>query len=287
MKKALFLYSPMTGNGKFIKKLDLVKSRLRLIYDELDIRQTTSVEDLIYTSRTACGKYDYLIFAGGDGTFNNVVNAISDEPIRPILGYIPAGTINDCGRNFGINGNINEALNILEFGEQYSFDIGHVNDNYYFAYMSAFGSFSDISYVANAKRKKSFGKIAYYFIAIREAFKMKSFKVNILADGVSYSAKVPFVLLLNGKYVGGFLVNKKSLNNDGYFDLFLTKPGIFNGLIHYLLFKVRTTHIKAKHLVITPEKEYFWCLDGEKGPLGTIDITNIPLHLVIMSKRRK
>jgi DNA (cytosine-5)-methyltransferase 1 len=35
---------------------------------------------------------------GGDGTLNEVVNGISEQPNRPKLGVIPMGTVNDFGR---------------------------------------------------------------------------------------------------------------------------------------------------------------------------------------------
>ena len=68
--------------------------------------QTKSSEDTINVARESCGKYDALVFSGGDGTFNDVVTGVAPMEKRPILGYIPSGTVNDIARNLSISRNI-------------------------------------------------------------------------------------------------------------------------------------------------------------------------------------
>ena len=49
----------------------------------------------IEAERALSSHYDLLIAAGGDGTLNEVVNGIAEQPNRPKLGIIPMGTVND------------------------------------------------------------------------------------------------------------------------------------------------------------------------------------------------
>lgn len=91
----LFLYNPNSGKGKLLKKLDYIKQKLCEVYQQVTIIATESMEDTILKAKLACGSYDVLAFSGGDGTFNNIVNAVAGEKKRPILGYIPSGTVND------------------------------------------------------------------------------------------------------------------------------------------------------------------------------------------------
>lgn len=282
--KVLFLYSGATGKGDVLKKIDYICSYLKKTFGEVDIVKTQSKEHLYNIAKSSCGVYDSLIFTGGDGSFNDVINAISTEKKRPVLGYIPSGTINDIAKNFGIQKSIRKSLEIIKNGHTSKFDICKIN-NQYFAYVAAIGSFADIAYSTKRQRKKKLGKIAYYFKAIGEAMAPKTVKAVITIDGVTKQISTPFILILNGRNVGGFLVNQTSDNSDGLFDLFLTKPGWFNGLVHYLFFKMKTTHYKCSSVSIHTDQEMAWCIDGEKGPVGDVAITNLHLHLTIYSKK--
>lgn len=270
--KALFLYSEATGTGQVNRHLDEVKRRLSSIFEQLDVVMTTSMEDGIVKARGACGVYDALIFSGGDGTFNHIASSLIGLENVPTLGYINGGTVCDIGRNFGIHGSFRRALKIIEEGHTCGFDMGRINDMY-FTYVAAIGAYADIPYVTPRKYKKRIGRIAYYFRAIGAAFVPKKIECHIVADGKEYDIKTPFILCLSGKNVGGFPVNsRRSSIHDGKFELYLTRPGLFNGLLHYLLFKMRTVKIVATDIKINVTYPLPWDLDGEKGPMGDVHI---------------
>lgn len=270
--KALFLYSEATGMGQVNRHLGEVKRRLQGVFDTLDVIKTSSMEDGMERAAASCGVYDALIFSGGDGTFNHIASALVGKKNPPTLGYINGGTVCDIGRNFGIHGSYKRALRIIEEGHSTSFDMGRINDMY-FTYVAAIGAFADIPYVTPRKYKKRIGRIAYYFRAVGEAFAPKKIHTHIVADGKEYDVHTPFILCLNGKNVGGFPINtRESSIHDGKFELFLTKPGLFNGLLHYLLFKMRTVKILAKDIHIAVQYPLPWDLDGEKGPMGDVHI---------------
>ena len=284
--KALFLYSDATGTGKVLKNIEKVKARLAAAFEILEPKKIASIEEGCALAKEACGEYDYLIVAGGDGTFHHIVNAIAREERQPILGYINAGTICDIGVNFGIKGSYKRALRILEDGAITSFDLGEINGTF-FTYVAAVGSYADIPYVTPRKYKKRLGRLAYYFVAVKEAFVPKKIPVHVVCDGKAYDLKVPFLLLLSGKRVGGFPVNRlSSAIDDGKMELFLTKPGLFNGLIHYLFFKTRTLSLTGSEFEISVQYPFPWCLDGEAGPVGDVRITVHPRKMRIFCSRR-
>lgn len=284
--KALFLYSNATGTGKVFANIEKVKARLSASFSSLDCHMTTSQEEGCELAKQACGKYDYLVIAGGDGTFHHVVNAIAREKNPPVLAYINAGTICDIGANFGIKGSYKRALRIIEEGNVTSFDLGEVN-GIFFTYVAAVGTFADIPYVTPRKYKKRLGRLAYYFVAVKEAFVPKKVPVHVECDGQTYDLKVPFLLLLSGKNVGGFLVNKrKSSISDGKMELYLTKPGLFGGLVHYAFFKARTKVLVGSKFHISVDYPFPWCLDGEEGPVGDVDILVHPRKLRILCDKK-
>ena len=285
-KKALFLYSDATGRGQVNKRLDFVLSSLKKSYPELDVKKTSSMEEGMELAKQSCGVYDALIFAGGDGTFHHMINALAGCENIPTIGYLNGGTIGDIGTNFGIHRNLKKALRIIEEGYTTGFDLGKIGDTY-FAYVAAIGVFADIPYVTKRAYKKRLGRIAYYFKAVGDAFKPKAIPVRIEADGKVYEQSVPFLLCLNGKNVGGFRVNRtQSRIHDGIFELYLTKPGIFNGLLHYLFFKTRTTKIYASKFDIQIEYPLPWDLDGEAAMEGSISIEAVDSKMRIFCAKK-
>ena len=284
--KALFLYSDVTGIGTVNRHLTEVQKSLSETFDALDIHKTASLEDAIAKAVDSCGKYDALIISGGDGTFNNIIGALVGKKDAPTIGYINGGTICDVGKNFGIHGSFRRALRIIKEGYTCGFDVGRVNDSY-FTYVAAIGAFADIPYVTKRKYKKRLGRIAYYFRAIGAALVPKKIHCHVVADGREYDLDVPFILCLSGKNVGGFRVNSNSSSiHDGKFELFLTKPGIFNGLLHYLFFKMRTTKIVASRFQIDVQYPLPWDLDGEKGPSGNVHIEAVDSGLAIFCAKK-
>lgn len=285
MQKALFLYSSLTGHGSILKKLDYVKGRLNRVFDILDCRDCESQATLMEAARSAVGVYDVLVFAGGDGTFNHVAAALAKEKNPPVLGYISAGTLGDVGRNFGIPRSIKKSLDIIEKGQTQNFDLGKVNDSY-FVYMAAIGAYSDIAYEARRKEKKRIGRFAYYRMAVARAFKKIRVRAKVTINGETKEGTYPFLMVLNGKKVGGFRVNKKSAIDDGKMELFLTKNGFFNGLLHYLGRKTAMKYTFSDSIVVETDSDSVWCLDGEKGPLGNAEISIQKTHLRVYCREK-
>ena len=89
---------------------------------------------------------------------------------------------------------------------------------------------------------------------------------------------------LEPKVMGGFLVNKKGVINDGKMEFFAASEGPFNGLTHYL-FHHKVAVISSDCFLLKTSEPGPWCLDGEKGPEGQILITCHPKALRIFSKK--
>ena len=281
MKKALFLYSELTGVGFKKKRISKAIERLGEVF-VLTARKTSTLEELKEQAKEACSDFEVLIVAGGDGTFHQVINVVAKENRQPILGFLNAGTMGDVAANFGSSHSFWKGLRIIEKGCTSPLDLCLAND-IYFAYMAAVGAYSDIAYLAQRRKKKAFGKLAYYALAIREAFKKRRVKLTLEAEGERLTYDGPFLLLMNGKRVGGFYVNRGGDPNDGLFDVYMTPKGLFNGLLRYLSPK-KSWSFAASSIKIEPEGELAWCLDGEKYVFGTLNIKICQSKLIVFSQ---
>lgn len=83
----LFLYHPTSGKGKVAKKIGYIRKTLLAHFESVDIVATESGEDMTLHARSGAEKYDVILFSGGDGTFNRVLQGIGEKDVR--LGYIP------------------------------------------------------------------------------------------------------------------------------------------------------------------------------------------------------
>ena len=92
--KCLFIYNPLSGkNKKLMKRMDYIEKKLKEKYKVVDIVPTQYAGHAIDLAKSSCGKYDALIFSGGDGTFSEVIKGIGESKKAPTLGFIPSGTI--------------------------------------------------------------------------------------------------------------------------------------------------------------------------------------------------
>lgn len=284
-RSALFLYSRHTGLARVRRKLPKIIEHLKNVFASLEVVETTSMEHGQRLAVEACGKYDVLIVFGGDGTIRNIIDVLAEKENTPILGYINGGTTCDFGHNFGVKGKQKRALRIIEEGRIAEFDVGKINDEH-FGYVAAVGAFADIPYVTKRKYKKRIGSLAYYFKAVKEALIPDAVEGVLHVDGKDIPFKTPFLLCLSGRRVGGFQVSSGSKTDDGELELYITRPGAFNGLLHYLFFKVRTDCYRSSHFKIDINYPNPWDLDGEKGPVGSVEITCLKRKLRIFCAKQ-
>lgn len=283
--KVLYLYSDKTGVAKSKRKVDKLNNKLKEIYQDLTIKKTKDLEDFKNSILEASGVYDTIIVAGGDGTLKYAVGVLMliNKEKRPTLGYIPTGTVNDAGKAVGIRGSVRQALKVLKKGNTDYVDICKVN-NEYFNFVCAAGAFSDISYVVKRGYKKFLGKLAYYFYAVSQVFKKREIECEVETKDQKFTVETPFIMVMNSRNVGGFPVNFDFSVKDGLVEVYITKPGLFNGLLHYAFFKVKTTKLKVDYIKITLNKDEYWCFDGERGDKKSVEISVLKQELKVIGK---
>ncbi len=105
-------------------------------------------------------------------------------------------------------------------------------------------------------------------------------------DGKQTQYTGPFLLLMNGRRVGGFYVNRKGKADDGKLEVYCTPKGLFNGLLRYLFSKKKWS-FSAADLRIESEKELSWCLDGEKYVFSALDIKSCHSKISVFCREKQ
>lgn len=250
----------------------------------------------------ACGAYSVLVFAGGDGSFNEVLNGVSERENRPVLGYIPTGTVNDIAHSLGIpRYNIKKALKTLLKSGEVELDVMKVNDAYAEYEISA-GALTSCSYKAPRSEKIKFGKVAYAFEMLRHNMKFKDFMLTVESGGKTLSANCEFALVINSRSVAGMPVNPAAVLDDGEVELLLVKQvfkprwyhkaAAFLHIMHFFAFGYKHARkgvyekIKGNSFVIKAPENLVWNYDGEEGASGDIKISVLNKHIKVLAPNK-
>ena len=219
-------------------------------------------------------RFDLAVCCGGDGTLNEVITGMMHQPLPLKLGYIPVGTANDLATTLHIKKNPLDAAADIMKGAEFIHDIGQFNDRY-FAYIAAFGTFSDISYSTSQSMKRSLGKMAYILQAVKKVGDIKPHHVKITLDGTVIEDDFVMGAVTNStSFAGVFRLRESELRlDDGIFEVLLIKPPknpieltkIMDQLLHKKYDSNFVSLYHAKEISFETESETPWCLDGELG----------------------
>jgi len=279
LKRTLLIYNPASGRQVFKKHLSNIEKRFQENNHHLDVFQTEYPRQATEIAYRACQeRYDYLIIAGGDGTFNECLNGIMKSEYRPIIGHLPAGTGCDIANTLGIKKNIDKALDVFFSNHMVLMDVVKANDRY-FTYVSGNGAFIDISYVTDSKMKKKFGWIAYIFKALEELFTIPKMPMKATYDNGVCEGVFSLILIINSKLVAGMNLIYKPILDDGKVDVVMYRNIYPFNWISYLgsyFFPFWSTPLikrfRTSELKIETTTKSRWNIDGESGGVGNQNI---------------
>lgn len=280
--KALLIYNPVSGHHKINKKISTIKDELAKTYDVLDVVQSNSKDDFVKVLEEEILNYDDYIICGGDGSINMAINVVARFPKRPRLAFLPFGTLNDAMRNLGCSTNFKKALKTIKNHKVEAVDIVCLNDEKYFSYCASLGAFSDIPVLAKNKTKRFFGRFAYYFMAIPMVFKKVKVKGTVKLDDELKEFEAPFIVILNGKKMGGFKINKESRIDDGKIEVVYGKSSLFNSLLDFFFFNKRVTKHCSSSFEISIDSSYKWNVDGEATDYQNVNVNVLHNFLEII-----
>jgi diacylglycerol kinase (ATP) len=147
-----------------------------------------------------------IMVAGGDGTINEVVKVLVNQPVK--LGIVPAGSGNGFARHLGIKNRFDHLDLIASGSLAYRLvDVMRVNDRYSIN-VAGFGFDARIAHLSAVR--KSRGAFMYIRLILKELLSYKPLYFNGSVDGKRFE-KTPFLLSIansnqygNGAYIAPF-----------------------------------------------------------------------------------
>ena len=273
-KPLLLLINPNAGRADIRAGLLAVCDTLSRGGYDVIVRPTTRAGEIEDILQEWHGRTDTVVACGGDGTLNETVNGLMRLSPRPVLGYIPGGTVNDFASSLGIPKNPLEAAKAIVHGTPTGCDVGRFG-NRYFSYIAAFGAFTEVAYQTPQGPKSVFGRTAYILEGIKRLPTLRSYHLKIETTDVCIEDDYIFGMISNSTSVGGFKLNDRhhvSLR-DGLLELVLVKKPdnilALNDIINSIAtqnFSSDYVHfLRTSHVSVSSPDVIAWTLDGEFG----------------------
>ncbi|WP_246019793.1 YegS/Rv2252/BmrU family lipid kinase [Bacilliculturomica massiliensis] len=291
MNKVLLVYNPSAGNGMFKSNLDLIIERFqekgKLV---VAIRGAApAMLDDVFVRVKEEDSFEKVIAAGGDGTINQVVNAMMRNGVDLPLAVFPAGTANDFAYYFDIPHDIEGMIGVA-LGDNYTrADVGRANEKY-FINVAAMGFLVDVSQKTDPNIKNTLGVISYYLKGVTEIPNLRPISVKVECEELTAEEKIYFMLVMNGRSAGGFKrIAPAAEINDGLLDVLMFRempiidlpPLLINVLVGDHAENKNVVSFRTKKLRIEADQEVGTDVDGEKGPDLPLDIELFPGRLLV------
>ncbi len=284
-KKCLIIFNSVSKKSYFHNSFtNLVNVLVKEGY-EVEAYATQARRDSIAKIKRS-GPVDLIVCAGGDGTINEITNAVVNYASGSEILYFPTGTVNDYAYSLGIKKNFPRVVELLEQKQVNLVDIGDIN-GMYFNYVAAIGHFTSASYATDQRAKNFLGSNAYIINGITNFKKEEAFfRLKLDIDGEKIDDEFKYCIIANSKSVGG--IRKLFPNNrldDGKFLIFLVKKDhglsaievpsvLINGINSQDSLSENLAIVREfSNVKIEMEQDITWTVDGEEGPTGNVEIS--------------
>ena len=205
---------------------------------------------------------------------DEVFTGMMESKVKVPIGYIPAGSTNDFAASLNLSKNMVQAAEDIVNGDNYAVDVGLFNEDI-FAYIAAFGLFTEVTYETDQQIKNVLGHVAYLLEGMRSLATIKKYKLKVMTDETVIEDEFIFGMITNSHSVGGFqrITGNNVELNDGEFEVTLIKypknPIELNRVMAALVDRDIDAEcmycFKAKEVRIESVDEVSWTLDGEFG----------------------
>ncbi|HZH35622.1 MAG TPA: diacylglycerol kinase family protein [Pyrinomonadaceae bacterium] len=274
MKSRLIL-NPVAGTDSAPTFLQIINESLRRNFGDLDISLTTGPGDARrIAEKSAREDYTHIFIAGGDGTFNEVLNGagmVAGAFEKITFGLIPLGTGNDFAGALGLNEDVEETLRIFEKNKTISVDVGKLTterDQHYFINVSAGGFIAEVSDAVNPQLKSIAGKLAYLIGGAQVMLNYEPVKTGVKIfyekETVKRIYEIEMFAVCNSRLIGGGqMIAPEAVINDGLFDICIFKDVDTIQFINLLREISVGTHLDNEETVFLRVREIEFEFDRE------------------------
>jgi YegS/Rv2252/BmrU family lipid kinase len=272
-----FIFNPCSGRNRNSRLLPMVRDFISARGLDADVAATEGPGHATELAREAvAGGCRRVIAVGGDGTMNEVAQALVNSPST--LALVPCGSGNGLARHLGLPAAPAAALELAGDPDALAvpIDTGSVNGRPFFNAMGL-GLDAEVSRRFNNLTRR--GLPAYLRTALDAFFRRRRERCTVTADGVAREFDVLLIAVANSdQYGNGAFVAPGARADDGLLDLVAVEPVGVPGalLLGIRLFlgsfdRSRRVHrIQGGHFTIERSSAGIVHTDGEIHETGAV-----------------
>jgi len=304
--QATVIFNPASGRSRGGGTAHAVERALLRHGLQVEMLATTGPRDAGRLAEETGPQTDVVVAVGGDGTINEIANGLAQRaareratgrPWRPLLGIVPAGTVNVLALELGIPFQVEKACRVIAAGHTLSLDLGKVNDRR-FTLMMGVGIDALTIRNLDLEAKRRFREWAFVSTGLKTGFAASPAQFLVRADGTEY--RTTFFVASNTHYYGGrFGVTPKADPTDGMLDLMIFQGTTRSSLAVFWLEVPTALHLqnhnavflrtqRAELLPLSENQAVWFQTDGElAGHLpATVEIEPHALDVLVPARGR-
>ncbi|WP_204122510.1 diacylglycerol/lipid kinase family protein [Lacticaseibacillus mingshuiensis] len=241
--------------------------------------RATDARDFAFTAMS-----DVVVAVGGDGTINQVAEGLVARRHPPLLGILPAGTVNNLAKVLHIPLLIPLAIAGLLDGTPQPLDIGLVNGQAMISTLTL-GVLANAALSVTQQDKQRFGPLIYLTRGLKVLLQHQHWQLTLTAPQQTWQQDTSFVLVTMTNSVGGFTnFAPQAKPGDGLFHVFVApKTGRWHSLMALPYFLSGNfaklpgmTYFTASQLEVSAGKSLRSRIDGDPS-------TSLPLRMQVVS----
>ncbi len=220
-KRACIIINPVSGGTDKKQVLEVIKQNFPkdITYEIIVWEKPEQKEEIIQKIRER--KYDIVVAAGGDGTINQVAQAIKDT--NTALAIIPLGSGNGLARHLNIPMNAKKAVELIGAGGKEILIDACVVNNMPFFCTSGIGFDALIGKLFAESKTRGF--LTYIRLTLSSFIRYKPQRYDLNIDGKTISSMAFLITFANAsQYGNNAYIAPQADISDGFIDVVILKP---------------------------------------------------------------
>ncbi|WP_291727778.1 diacylglycerol/lipid kinase family protein [Bernardetia sp.] len=219
--RIVFIINPVSGTERKEHIVTLIHTTLQPSDIDYDIVYTHYAGHATELAQQATQqKYDVVVAVGGDGTINEIAQALIKT--KTALAIIPQGSGNGLARHLGIPLHTEQAIRRLLEPQKILIDAATANGNFFFCTSGiGFDAHVSASFASRAFR----GLAGYAYFTMKELFSYKPMTYTLEFDGKTIEKEAFLIAFANAtQYGNNVYIAPQADIQDGKLDICILKP---------------------------------------------------------------
>ena len=240
-RKFIYLINPISGTGARGLLPDIIKNKTAEKNIPFEILHTNAAGDYHFLKeKIAVEKITDIIVCGGDGTVNQIANALLGIPVN--IGIIPMGSGNGLAFAAKIPKRIHKALDTVFAGNAVYIDSFYIN-NKFSCMLCGLGFDAQVAHDF-AKQKKR-GLATYVKQSTKNFFSAKHYVFELILDEKSIHTEAFFISIANSNQFGNnFTIAPQASLHDGLLDIVVVNKMSKMRMIWTILKQIRNGQVR-------------------------------------------